>query len=140
VFCRDSVDRLEGFWVHDNLVVDNGRAGIRFERVGDVAGQTLSPSARSTLKKPPGSIHEIIEANSGISPPERRRRRCALTPFEREEILQELTAGESLRTSAVRLCYAHRLPGGEASPPSLWGSASLPSSTTSPLRGSMRHR
>jgi hypothetical protein len=37
VFCHDSVDHLNGFWVHDNLVVNNGRAGIRFEQVGDVA-------------------------------------------------------------------------------------------------------
>jgi hypothetical protein len=36
-FCHDSLDHLNGFWVHDNLVVNNGRAGIRFERVGDVA-------------------------------------------------------------------------------------------------------
>src|SRR5215217_5729573 len=37
VFCRDSESHLNGFWVHENLVVNNGRAGIRFERVGDVA-------------------------------------------------------------------------------------------------------
>ena len=37
VFCHDSADHLNGFWIHDNLVVNNGRAGIRFERVGDVA-------------------------------------------------------------------------------------------------------
>jgi hypothetical protein len=37
VFCHDSLDHPNGFWVHDNLVVNNGRAGIRFERVGDVA-------------------------------------------------------------------------------------------------------
>jgi hypothetical protein len=37
VFCHDSESHLNGFWVHDNLVVNNGRAGIRFERVGDVA-------------------------------------------------------------------------------------------------------
>ena len=37
VFCHDSVEHLNGFWVHDNLVVNNGRAGIRFERVGEVA-------------------------------------------------------------------------------------------------------
>jgi hypothetical protein len=31
-----------GFWVHDNLVVDNGRAGIRFENVGGSnAGEAL---------------------------------------------------------------------------------------------------
>ena len=36
-FCRDSASHPNGFWVHDNLVVNNGRAGIRFERVGDVA-------------------------------------------------------------------------------------------------------
>src|ERR671914_502779 len=37
VFCHDSADHLNGFWVHDNLVVNNGRAGIRFEQVGEVA-------------------------------------------------------------------------------------------------------
>jgi hypothetical protein len=37
VFCHDSADHPNGFWVHDNLVVNNGRAGIRFEQVGDVA-------------------------------------------------------------------------------------------------------
>lgn len=37
VFCHDSASHLNGFWVHENLVVNNGRAGIRFERVGDVA-------------------------------------------------------------------------------------------------------
>jgi hypothetical protein len=43
VFCQDSQSHLNGFWVHDNLVVNNGRAGIRFERVGDVteAGEAL---------------------------------------------------------------------------------------------------
>jgi hypothetical protein len=37
VYCHDSESHPNGFWVHDNLVVDNGRAGIRFERVGEVA-------------------------------------------------------------------------------------------------------
>ena len=37
VYCHDSESHPNGFWVHDNLVVDNGRAGIRFEQVGDVA-------------------------------------------------------------------------------------------------------
>jgi hypothetical protein len=36
-FCRDSTSHPNGFWVHDNLVVNNGRAGIRYERVGSVA-------------------------------------------------------------------------------------------------------
>jgi len=42
-FCEDSASHLKGFWVHHNLVVKNGRAGIRFERVGDVstAGEAL---------------------------------------------------------------------------------------------------
>ena len=34
VYRRDSADHPNGFWVHENLVVDNGRAGIRFEQVG----------------------------------------------------------------------------------------------------------
>jgi hypothetical protein len=43
VFCRDSESHLNGFWVHENLIVNNGRAGVRFERVGDVtdAGEAL---------------------------------------------------------------------------------------------------
>ncbi len=44
-FCEDSptATHPNGFWVHHNLVVNNGRAGIRFERVGDVstAGEAL---------------------------------------------------------------------------------------------------
>ena len=36
-YCHDSASHPNGFWVHDNLVVDNGRAGIRYENVGDVA-------------------------------------------------------------------------------------------------------
>jgi hypothetical protein len=37
VYCHDSESHPNGFWVHENLVVNNGRAGIRFEEVGDVA-------------------------------------------------------------------------------------------------------
>jgi hypothetical protein len=37
VYCHDSESHPNGYWVHENLVVDNGRAGIRFEQVGDVA-------------------------------------------------------------------------------------------------------
>jgi hypothetical protein len=44
-YCEDSptTTHPNGFWVHHNLVVDNRRAGIRFERVGDVstAGEAL---------------------------------------------------------------------------------------------------
>jgi hypothetical protein len=36
-FCRDSTSHLNGFSVHENLVVNNGRAGIRYENVGEVA-------------------------------------------------------------------------------------------------------
>jgi hypothetical protein len=40
--CEDSAGHPNGFWVHDNLVVDNGRAGIRFESVGGSnAGEAL---------------------------------------------------------------------------------------------------
>ena len=35
--CHDSESHPNGFWVHHNLVVNNGRAGIRWEKVGDVA-------------------------------------------------------------------------------------------------------
>jgi hypothetical protein len=40
--CEDSARHPNGFWVHDNLVVNNGRAGIRFENVGGSnAGEAL---------------------------------------------------------------------------------------------------
>ena len=66
------------------------------------AGESISDIARE-LRKAPGSIHGMLEATGGISPAERHRRRCALTPSEREEISRGLAAGESLRTIAARL-------------------------------------
>ena len=66
------------------------------------AGESISDIARA-LQKPPGSIHGMLEATGGISPPQRRRRRCALTPAEREEISRGLATGESLRAIAARL-------------------------------------
>ncbi len=66
------------------------------------AGESISDIARA-LHKAPGSIHGMLEATGGISPPERRRRSCALTPAEREEISRGLAAGESLRAIAARL-------------------------------------
>jgi IS30 family transposase len=66
------------------------------------AGESISDIARA-LQKAPGSIHGMIEATGGISAPERHRRRCALTPPEREEISRGLASGESLRAIAARL-------------------------------------
>ena len=66
------------------------------------AGESISNIARA-LQKSPGSIHGMLEATGGISPPQRRRRRCALTPAEREEISRGLATGESLRAIAARL-------------------------------------
>ena len=66
------------------------------------AGESISDIARA-LQKAPGSIHGMIEATGGFSPPERRRRGCALTPAEREEISRGLASGESLRAIAARL-------------------------------------
>jgi IS30 family transposase len=65
-------------------------------------GQSISDIARA-LQKAPGSIHGMIEATGGFSPPERHRRRYALTPAEREEISRGLATGESLRAIAARL-------------------------------------
>ena len=45
------------------------------------AGESISDIARA-LQKAPGSIHGMLEATGGFSPPERRRRRCALTLAE----------------------------------------------------------
>ena len=65
-------------------------------------GESISDISRA-LKKPPGSIHGMLKATGGISPPQRRRRRCALTPTEREEISRGLATGDSLRAIAARL-------------------------------------
>jgi IS30 family transposase len=65
-------------------------------------GESISDIARA-LQKAPGSIHGMIEATGGFSAPERRRRRCALTPAEREEISRGLATGESLRAIATQL-------------------------------------
>ena len=66
------------------------------------AGESISDIARA-LQKPPGSIHGMIEATGGFSPPQRRRRGCALTLVEREEISRGLATEESLRAIAARL-------------------------------------
>ncbi|MDP9479008.1 MAG: IS30 family transposase [Actinomycetota bacterium] len=66
------------------------------------AGESISDISRA-LQKAPGSIHGLLEATGGFSPPERRRRRCALTLAEREEISRGLATGESLRAIATRL-------------------------------------
>jgi IS30 family transposase len=65
-------------------------------------GESISDIARA-LQKPPGSIHGMIEATGGISPPQRRRRGCALTLVEREEISRGLATGKPLRAIARRL-------------------------------------
>jgi transposase len=66
------------------------------------AGESISDIARA-LRKALGSMHRIIEATGGFSPSERRRRGCALTLAEREEISRGLATGESLRAIAARL-------------------------------------
>ena len=66
------------------------------------AGESISDIARA-LQKPAGSIHGMLEATGGFSPPERCRRSCALTPAEREEISRGLATGESLRAIAAGL-------------------------------------
>jgi hypothetical protein len=72
-----------------------------WERWG--AGESISDLAWRALQKPPGSIQGMLQATGGFSPPDQRRRRCALTPAEREEISRGLAAGEPLRAIARRL-------------------------------------
>ncbi len=66
------------------------------------SGEPISDIARA-LRKAPGSIHGMVEATGGFSPPQRRRRSDALTPAEREEISRGLATGDSLRAIARRL-------------------------------------
>jgi len=69
-FCHDSASHPNGFWIHDNLVVTNDRAGIRFERVGDVAdaGEALIENNEvhgNSLKLSRGGI-DIRDAQNGL--------------------------------------------------------------------------
>ena len=77
-------------------VVCCGQEGV----VGAVEGRGVHQRLARALHKPPGSIHGMLEATGGFSVPERRRRRCALTPAEREEISRGFATGESLRAIA----------------------------------------
>jgi hypothetical protein len=69
-FCHDSASHPNGFWIHDNLVVNNDRAGIRFERVGDVAdaGEALIENNEvhgNSLKLSRGGI-DIRDAQNAL--------------------------------------------------------------------------
>jgi hypothetical protein len=69
-FCHDSADHPNGFWVHENLVVNNARAGIRFERVGEVAdaGEALIENNEvhgNSLKLSRGGI-DIRDAQNAL--------------------------------------------------------------------------
>jgi hypothetical protein len=69
-YCQDSASHPNGFWVHDNLVVNNGGAGIRFERVGDVAtaGEALIENNevhQNSLKLSRGGI-DIRDAQNAL--------------------------------------------------------------------------
>ena len=69
-FCHDSASHPNGFWIHDNLVVNNNRAGIRFEKVGDVAdaGEALIENNEvhgNSLKVSRGGI-DIRDAQNAL--------------------------------------------------------------------------
>jgi hypothetical protein len=69
-FCHDSESHLNGFWVHHNLVVKSGGAGIRFERVGEVtdAGEALIENNEvhgNSLKLSRGGI-DIRDAQNAL--------------------------------------------------------------------------
>ncbi len=84
-----------------------GRPGMSPEQKADVwarwkRGESLSDIGRA-LGKVPGSIHHVVSAQGGITPPVRRRSRLALTAGEREEISRGLARGWSTRRIAVSL-------------------------------------
>ncbi len=85
-----------------------GRPGLSAVRKKELwerwkAGESISDIARA-LEKPPGSVHGVLKATSGIAPSQRRRRsRWALTLDEREEISRGLASGDSMRALATRL-------------------------------------
>ncbi len=66
------------------------------------AGQSLSEIARA-LEKNSSSIHNVMRASGGFIPRTRKRRRTALTLFEREEISRGIAQGTALRAIAASL-------------------------------------
>jgi IS30 family transposase len=65
-------------------------------------GQSLSDIGRA-LGKVPGSIHNVVSANGGFVPAQRKRAPTTLTLAQREEISRGLARDETLRTIADRL-------------------------------------
>ena len=65
-------------------------------------GESLRHIARA-LQRGPSSICDIVEAEGGIAPRQRRRSRLALTPMEREELSRQLARGLSLRAISAAL-------------------------------------
>jgi IS30 family transposase len=65
-------------------------------------GESLSDIAR-ILQRKPGSIHHIVCMQGGIAPQLRKRRTCALTLAEREEISRGIAARLPLRKIAALL-------------------------------------
>ena len=106
VYCRDSADHPNGFWVHENLVVDNGRAGIRFEQVGDVtdSGEALIEN-NEVHGNSTGAVH------GGGAYTMRRTRWCATTCSERR-------SSPTLRTYPILRAwrYARRIAVGRTGP------------------------
>jgi hypothetical protein len=89
------------------------------------AGESISDIAR-TLQKAPGSIHGMIEATGGFSPPQRRRRRCALTRQRaggdlKRACYRRVPSYDRLPAGSVCL---HRVPGGKPQ----WRRQKLPGS------------
>lgn len=65
-------------------------------------GESLSDIGK-ILERKPGSIHYIVSSRGGIAPVPRKRRTCALTATEREEISRGIAANWSMRKIAANL-------------------------------------
>lgn len=65
-------------------------------------GESISAIAQA-LDRGPGTIYRVISKRGGVSPPERRRSRHALTLNEREEISRGIAVGRSARQIAASI-------------------------------------
>jgi hypothetical protein len=69
VLCRDSVDHLNGFWVHENLVVNDGRAGIRYENVDGSNGSEAMIEDNEVRGNSPRALRggvSIVDAQNAV--------------------------------------------------------------------------
>jgi Right handed beta helix region len=110
--CQDSptTTHPKGFWVHDNLVVDNGRAGIRFENVGG------SNAGEALIEDNEVSRNSLDEKRSGISVRDAQNATIQNNRFDnnaRDVAIMASDSGRSSRPNLLNILIVNNTLNGE---------------------------